>query len=200
MLLSSVSVRARRALGAGIIAVVIGSAVASVAGPAQAVVTPVFSVSATAGAPGDKLTLSGTGCLSAGNHQGDVYAYQGAKSVPVGAPPTTDLLLTGSTVVAIDGTWTITVDVPQTSGVITWVANCGTTQAGTPIFWYGQVGTFTVSADTTTTTEPVVTTTTEPAVTTTVDPASPTTVAASATTAAPAAKASAVTANPAFTG
>ena len=192
MLLSSVSVRARRVLGAGIIAVVIGSAVASVAGPAQAVVTPVFSVSATAGAPGDKLTLSGTGCLSAGNHQGDVYAYHGAKSVPVGAPPTTDLLLTGSTVVAIDGTWTITVDVPQTSGVITWVANCGTTQAGTPIFWYGQVGTFTVSADTTTTTEP--------AVTTTVDPASPTTVAASATTAAPAAKASAVTANPAFTG
>jgi hypothetical protein len=48
-------------LGAGIIAVLVGSVAASDAGPAQAMATRVFSTSASSGAPGDQVTVSGTG-------------------------------------------------------------------------------------------------------------------------------------------
>jgi hypothetical protein len=94
MLLSSVSLRARRVLGAGIIAVIVGSAsvVATAAGPAQAVVTPVFSVSANSGAPGDLVIVSGNDCFAVGGVVAHVIVYQGVKPVPVGAAPTADAL------------------------------------------------------------------------------------------------------------
>ena len=77
---------------------------AIVAGPAQAVDVPVFSISSNSGVAGDKVTLSGTGCNSVGPHLGNIFAYKGVKSVPVGQPPSADGLLGGSTMVADDGT------------------------------------------------------------------------------------------------
>ena len=204
MLLSSASVRTRRLLGAGIAVLLIGGVAAGVTGSAQAIDTPVFTISPGSGGPGDQVTVSGTGCSAVGGVVAHVFLYQGVKSVPSGPAPTADLLSSFSGSVAVDGTWSAQLAIPQEAvpGPLTFLANCGqenSSQGATPIFWYGQAGSFTQSDGTTTTEGPATTTTESP--TTTADPATTTTApSVPVTTAAPAAAAAAVAASPAFTG
>ena len=204
MLLSSASVRTRRLLGVGIAALLIGGVAAGVSGSAQAIVTPVFTVSPGSGGPGEQVTVSGTACSAVGGVVAHVFLYQGVKSVPSGVAPLTDRLLTGTLVVAGDGTWSTQITIPAeaTAGPLTFLANCANSNSGesaTPVFWYGEAGSFTLSDGTTTTEGPATTTTESP--TTTADPATTTTApSVPVTTAAPAAAAAAVAASPAFTG
>ncbi len=200
MLLSSASRRARRALGAGIVAIVVGSAVAYVAGmplagmtaPASAApALPVFSISPTTGSPGNGITTSGTmvtvsGTLCEGVVVGAVHVhlYQGVKTVPQtppAVPPTADALAEFVTGSAADGSWSGAVEIPMNAvvGDITFLASC-TSQSP---FWYSQVGAFTVvDAQTTTTVAPTTTSSVAPTTTSTMTPTTTSTVAPTTTT------------------
>ena len=203
MSLSSVSVRARRLIGAGVAVttLVAGSVAVGVVGSAQAVVAPVFSISPSSGAPGDQVVVSGTACAAVGGVTAHVFLYQGVEPIPSGAAPLPNRLLTGTIAVSQDGTWSATLSIPAEAvpGPLTFLANCAnanSSESAAPIFWYGQAQAFELTDGTTTTEGPTTTVTVTPtteAPTTTADPAT-------TTTAAPAARAAAVTASPAFTG
>jgi len=204
MSLSSVSVRARRLIGAGVAVttLVAGSVAVGVVGSAQAVVAPVFSISPSSGAPGDQVVVSGTACAAVGGVTAHVFLYQGVEPIPSGAAPLPNRLLTGTIAVSQDGTWSATLSIPAEAvpGPLTFLANCAnanSSESAAPIFWYGQAQAFELTDGTTTTEGPTTTSTTDTstteAPTTTADPAT-------TTTAAPAARAAAVTASPAFTG
>lgn len=207
MSLTSASVRTRRLLGVGVAALLIAGVAAGVTGSAQAIVTPVFTISPGSGGPGEFVTVSGTGCSGVGGVIAHVFLFQGVKAVPSGPAPTADRLLTGTLVVAANGTWSTQLAIPQQAvpGSLTLLANCANGNSGesaTPIFWYGQARGFTLSDGTTTTTEAPATTTTTESPTTTADPATTTTTAPSVTvtTAPTAAAAAAVATAPTFTG
>lgn len=175
MSLTSGSFRARRLLGVGVAVLLIASVAAGATESAQAVVPPVFTISPGSGGPGGQVTVSGTGCSAVGGVSAHVFLFQGVKAVPSGPAPTADRLLTGTISVAANGTWSNQLAIPQQAvpGSLRLLANCANGNSGesaTPIFWYGQAGSFALSDGTTTTTTESPTTTADPATTTTAAP------------------------------